>query len=101
MTVEELLELIGNLFRSAKTHGVQANFGCGAKIAGARFSPRGVEYRSWRNGAGQMICLHEHGSAWGLKALRPERSGADRSSRRSATVIVRDCCAARRATERP
>lgn len=78
MTADELLELIGNLFRSAKANGVQANFGCGAKIAGARFSPAGVEYRSWHHGTGHMIYLHERDGEWGLKALRPQLSGAAR-----------------------
>jgi hypothetical protein len=79
MRPDELVRYIGNLSASGKDHRVGANHGVGCKIAGARASPRGIEFRSWRDGAGWMVVLCQHPSgAWGLRELRPDAAGDER-----------------------
>jgi hypothetical protein len=79
MHADELVRYIGNLSSSGKDHRVGANHGVGAKIAGARASPRGVEFRSWRDGVGSMVVLCRHASGvWGLRDLRPDAHGDER-----------------------
>ena len=76
---DELVRYIGNLSSSGKDHRVGANHGVGCKIAGARVSPRGIEFRSWRDGAGWMVVLCQHPSGvWGLRELRPHAGGEQR-----------------------
>jgi len=76
MSAAQLVAYIGNLSSSGKDHRAAANHGVGAKIAGARFSPRGIEFRSWHQGHGSMVVLHRHpGGTWGLQDLCPEARG--------------------------
>lgn len=79
MRPDELVRYIGNLSASGKDHRVDANHGVGCKIAGARVSPRGIEFRSWRDGAGWMVVLCQSADGvWGLRELRPRADGDER-----------------------
>jgi len=46
MTADELERYIGRMASSGKTQAADANYGMGAKVAGAAFSPAGLTYLS-------------------------------------------------------
>jgi hypothetical protein len=58
MTPEQLEQHINNLSSSGGAlHGLQGNYGLGAKIAALTVNHHGVIYQSWKNGFGYMIHL--------------------------------------------
>src|SRR3954471_14386040 len=67
MTAAELRHFINNLAASGQTIGLTANQGLGAKIAGGYHTPRGLQYRSWREGRGTQVVFRKRGRVWGLE----------------------------------
>ena len=52
MTGEDLRNLMNNMYSSGKKQSIDGNFGIGAKVAGLYRSPKGMVYRSYRDGKG-------------------------------------------------
>jgi hypothetical protein len=47
------------------------NFGVGAKVAAGSRNPHGLEYRSWHQGQGSLVCFKRHPDGrWGLEPQR-------------------------------
>lgn len=57
MTGEEMIEYINHLSASGNGQSHFANFGVGAKIAAATRNHAGLEYLSWKDNVGSIICL--------------------------------------------
>ena len=57
MDREQLELYIGGFASSSRVQDRDANFGVGAKLAAARFSPFGVVYRTWVGGTGALCIL--------------------------------------------
>jgi hypothetical protein len=79
MTPEAMRHYINRLAASSHEHGVHRNFGVGAKIAAGSRNPRGLEYRSWHDGQGALVCFKRHDDGrWGLAAQTwPDGGGRD------------------------
>ena len=54
MDGEELRTLMNNMYSSGKEQSSQGNFGIGAKVAGLYRSPKGLIYKSYKNGKGNI-----------------------------------------------
>jgi hypothetical protein len=54
------------------------NFGVGAKVAAGSRNPHGLEYRSWHQGQGSLVCFKRHPDGrWGLEPQRWENGYSD------------------------
>jgi hypothetical protein len=70
MTPEQLRRYINQLASSGREQSA-ANFGVGAKIAAGSRNPHGLEYRSWCQDQGAVVCFKRHfDGRWGLEPQR-------------------------------
>ena len=71
MTPEQLRRYINQLASSGREQSAAANFGVGAKIAAGSRNPHGLEYRSWCQEQGALVCFKRHPDGrWGLEPQR-------------------------------
>jgi hypothetical protein len=76
MTPSELEQHIGRMASSGKTQATDANYGMGAKIAGAAHSPAGLTYLTWTGTPDQgwtCTLLRDPHRGWGLHETAPGR----------------------------
>ena len=72
MTAGQLRCYINQLAASSREQSPTGNFGVGAKVAAGSRNPHGLEYRSWHQGAGSLVCFkRDRDGRWGLE---PQRS---------------------------
>lgn len=68
MSAGQMRYYINHLAASSHQQTRTGNFGVGAKIAAGSRNPAGLEYRSWRDGQGALICFkRHHDGRWGLQ----------------------------------
>ena len=68
MTAEQLRYYINQLAASGREQSPTGNFGVGAKVAAGSRNPHGLEYRSWHQGHGSLVCFKRHPDGrWGLE----------------------------------
>jgi hypothetical protein len=68
MTAEQLHRYINHLASSGREQSAGGNFGVGAKVAAGSRNPHGLEYRSWHQGQGSLVCFKRHPDGrWGLE----------------------------------
>ena len=68
MTAEQLRQYINQLASSGRERSAAGNFGVGAKVAARSRNPHGLEYRSWCQGQGALVCFKRHPDGrWGLE----------------------------------
>jgi hypothetical protein len=73
MTAEQLRYYINQLAASGREQSSNGNFGVGAKVAAGSRNPHGLEYRSWHQGQGALVCFKRHPDGrWGLEPQRWE-----------------------------
>ena len=78
MRPEELGRYINQLASSSREQSHTANFGVGAKVAAGSRNPHGLEYRSWHQGQGSLVCFKRHPDGrWGLEPQRWENGHTD------------------------
>ena len=78
MRPEELGRYINQLASSSREQSHTANFGVGAKVAAGSRNPHGLEYRSWHQGHGSLVCFKRHPDGrWGLEPQRWENGHTD------------------------
>ena len=78
MTAEPLLRYINQLASSGREQSASGNFGVGAKVAAGSRNPHGLEYRSWHQGQGSLVCFKRHPDGrWGLEPQRWENDRTD------------------------
>ena len=78
MRPEELGRYINQLAASSREQSHTANFGVGAKVAAGSRNPHGLEYRSWHQGQGSLVCFKRHPDGrWGLEPQRWENGHTD------------------------
>ena len=71
MTPEQLRRYINQLASSGREQSAAGNFGVGAKIAAGSRNPHGLEYRSWCQDQGALVCFKRHSDGrWGLEPQR-------------------------------
>jgi len=71
MTAEPLYRYINQLASSSREQSAAGNFGVGAKVAAGSRNPHGLEYRSWHQGHGALVCFKRHPDGrWGLEPQR-------------------------------
>ena len=71
MTPEQLRQYINQLASSGREQSAAGNFGVGAKVAAGSRNPHGLEYRSWHQGQGALVCFKRHPDGrWGLEPQR-------------------------------
>ncbi len=71
MTAEQLHRYINQLASSGREQSAAGNFGVGAKVAAGSRNPHGLEYRSWHQGQGSLVCFKRHPDGrWGLEPQR-------------------------------
>ena len=71
MTAEQLRHYINQLASSGREQSATGNFGVGAKVAAGSRNPHGLEYRSWHQGHGSLVCFKRHPDGrWGLEPQR-------------------------------
>jgi len=71
MTAEQLRRYINQLAASGREQSGRGNFGVGAKVAAGSRNPHGLEYRSWQEGHGSLVCFKRHPDGrWGLEPQR-------------------------------
>jgi len=71
MTPEQLRRYINQLAASGRGQSAAGNFGVGAKIAAGSRNPHGLEYRSWCQDQGALVCFKRHSDGrWGLEPQR-------------------------------
>ena len=71
MTPEQLRRYINQLASSGREQSAAGNFGVGAKIAAGSRNPHGLEYRSWCQDRGALVCFKRHSDGrWGLEPQR-------------------------------
>jgi len=71
MTAEQLHRYINQLASSGREQSADGNFGVGAKVAAGSRNPHGLEYRSWHQGQGALVCFKRHPNGrWGLAPQR-------------------------------
>ncbi|MBV9194162.1 MAG: hypothetical protein JO168_08440 [Solirubrobacterales bacterium] len=71
MTPEQLRQYINQLASSGREQSAAGNFGVGAKIAAGSRNPHGLEYRSWCQDHGALVCFKRHSDGrWGLEPQR-------------------------------
>lgn len=73
MTPEDLDRYIGAIASSGKVQAADANYGMGAKIAGAAHSPAGLTYLSWTGSEQGWTCtlVRDPQRGWGLQEAIP------------------------------
>ena len=69
MDGEELRGLMNKMYSSGKDQSAQGNFGIGAKVAGVYRSPKGLIYKSYKEGKGYLgeLCRHPISGKYGLR----------------------------------
>ena len=68
MRPDQLGRYINQLASSSREQSHTANFGVGAKVAAGSRNPHGLEYRSWHQGQGALVCFKRHSDGrWGLE----------------------------------
>jgi hypothetical protein len=68
MTPEQLRHYINRLAASGREQSSTGNFGAGAKIAARSRNPHGLEYRSWCQDQGAVVCFKRRSAGrWGLE----------------------------------
>ena len=71
MTAEQLRHYINQLAASGREQSSRGNLGVGAKVAAGSRNPHGLEYRSWQEGHGSLVCFKRHPDGrWGLEPQR-------------------------------
>jgi hypothetical protein len=71
MTAVQLRCYINQLAASSREQSSRGNFGVGAKVAAGSRNPHGLEYRSWHEGEGALVCFKRHPDGrWGLEPQR-------------------------------
>jgi len=71
MTAAQLRYYINQLAASGREQSSRGNFGVGAKVAVGSRNPHGLEYRSWQEGHGSLVCFKRHPDGrWGLEPQR-------------------------------
>jgi hypothetical protein len=71
MTAAQLRCYINQLAASGREQSSRGNFGVGAKVAVGSRNPHGLEYRSWQEGEGALVCFKRHPDGrWGLEPQR-------------------------------
>ena len=71
MRPDQLGRYINQLASSSREQSHTANFGVGAKVAAGSRNPHGLEYRSWHQGHGSLVCFKRHPDGrWGLEPQR-------------------------------
>ena len=71
MRPDQLGRYINQLASSGRERSHTANFGVGAKVAAGSRNPHGLEYRSWHQGQGSLVCFKRHPDGrWGLEPQR-------------------------------
>ena len=71
MTAEQVHRYINQLASSGREQSAGGNFGVGAKVAAGSRNPHGLEYRSWHQGQGALVCFKRHPDGrWGLEPQR-------------------------------
>ena len=71
MTAGQLRHYINQLAASGREQSLTGNFGVGAKVAAGSRNPHGLEYRSWHDGQGSLVCFKRHPDGrWGLEPQR-------------------------------
>ena len=71
MTAEQLRYYINQLAASGREQSSTGNFGVGAKVAAGSWNPDGLEYRSWHQGRGSLVCFKRDPKGhWGLEPQR-------------------------------
>ncbi len=80
MPPEQLRRYINQLASSGREQSAAGNFGVGAKIAAGSRNPHGLEYRSWCQDQGALVCFKRHSDGrWGLEPQRWEDGHTDYS----------------------
>ena len=78
MTADQLRYYINHLAASGREQSITGNFGVGAKVAAGSRNPQGLEYRSWYEGHGSLVCFKRHPDGrWGLEPQRWENGRTD------------------------
>ncbi len=78
MRPDQLGRYINQLAASSREQSHTANFGVGAKVAAGSRNPHGLEYRSWHQGQGSLVCFKRHPDGrWGLEPQRWENGHTD------------------------
>jgi hypothetical protein len=78
MTAEQLRYYINQLAASGREQSNAGNFGVGAKVAAGSRNPHGLEYRSWHEGQGSLVCFKRHRDGrWGLAPQRCSNGHSD------------------------
>ena len=78
MTPEQLHYYINQLAASGREQSSTGNFGVGAKVAAGSRNPHGLEYRSWHDGQGSLVCFkRHHDGRWGLEPQQWENGQTD------------------------
>ena len=78
MRPDQLGRYINQLASSSREQSHTANFGVGAKVAAGSRNPHGLEYRSWHQGQGSLVCFKRHPDGrWGLEPQRWENGHTD------------------------
>ena len=78
MTSEQLHYYINQLAASGREQSSTGNFGVGAKVAAGSRNPAGLEYRSWHEGQGSLVCFKRHRDGrWGLEPQHWENGHTD------------------------
>ncbi len=78
MTAGQLRHYINQLAASGREQSPTGNFGVGAKVAAGSRNPHGLEYRSWYQGEGSLVCFkRDRDGRWGLEPQRWADGRAD------------------------
>jgi hypothetical protein len=73
-----LRRYINQLASSGHEQSADGNFGVGAKVAAGSRNPHGLEYRSWHQGHGSLVCFkRDPDGRWGLEPQRWENGHTD------------------------
>ena len=68
MSPDAMRYYINHLAATSHEQGRTKNYGVGAKVAAGSRNPHGLEYRSWQQGRGALVCFKRHPSGrWGLE----------------------------------
>lgn len=68
MSPDAMRYYINHLAATSHEQGRTKNYGVGAKVAAGSRNPHGLEYRSWHQGRGALVCFKRHPSGrWGLE----------------------------------
>ena len=95
MRPDQLGRYINQLASSSREQSHTANFGVGAKVAAGSRNPHGLEYRSWHQGQGSLVCFKRHPDGrWGLEPQRWQ-TATPTTGDHSTSRTSHGCCAAR------